>query len=595
MELCEDVQSRKTQLTNWHGIMSELFGMDRSMTVESTHDSSSGFASDVPSHTCSGINMSNFKENIRTDTGDSPFEMDSQILNAHISPCETKAQKSNRKCPISPKQPNHYNAHDLKMHYRMSTPSPLSYQSSGSFGTPPSFPQKVHKSRSSSSNTTEKSLHYFQMPSHPQTPVVGYKNPAYEYQLDKHMEQIQYNIKRIELQEEGYITKGSKYQHHTPSLFDLITDDIIVQIFSYLSSDQLCRASRVCQRWYRVGWDPLLWKQIVLNSELINVDKAIKYLTKRLSYNTPTVCVIVEKINLNKCEKLTDKGLHTIAKRCPELRQLKMQGCSNVTNHSLFEVVSYCVNLEYLDVTGCPCITCISLTPQIMEQATAHHLRQIYLRTLDMTDCYALEDDGLRVIAKHCIQLQFLYLRRCVRIGDNGLQYIAYYCSELKELSISDCKKVTDFGVCELAKIGTNLRYLSVAKCDKISDVGIIQLCKRCTKLRYLNLRGCEAVSDDSLDVLARNCSKIKSLDIGKCDVTDEGLNVLAQNCPQLKKLSLKSCEAITDNGVKFLAKSCRLLQQFNIQDCHLTVDAYRTIKKYCKSCFIEHTNLGFF
>lgn len=144
----------------------------------------------------------------------------------------------------------------------------------------------------------------------------------------------------------------------------------------------------------------------------------------------------------------------------------------NVENLMTYNLSENCWRVLFF-VLGCPCITRISLTPQIMQQATAHHLRQIYLRTLDMTDCYALEDEGLQVIATHCSQLQFLYLRRCVRIGDAGLQYIAYYCSGLKELSISDCKKVTDFGVCELAKIGTNLRYLSVAKCDKISDVGI--------------------------------------------------------------------------------------------------------------------------
>lgn len=602
MELCTDSGSCKKPLTDWHGVMSDLFGVDPSMTVESAHDSSSGFASDVPSYTYSGTNMSTFKGGMRSDASDSPFELNSRkYSDASDSPCETSPRKPHRNFTSSTlKQPNHYNAHDLNMHYRMSTPSPLSYRSSSSMGTPSSLSQKSQKSQYSHSNTSGQRHHPHQQPpqtpsSYPQTPVISYKNPAYEYQLDKHMEQIQYNIKRIELQEDCHVTKQSKYRHHKPSLFDLITDDVIVKIFSHLSSDQLCRASRVCQRWYRVVWDPLLWKRIVINSERINVDKAVKYLTKRLSYNTPTVCVIVEKINLNGCEKLTDKGLHTIAKRCPELRHLEIQGCSNVTNHSLFEVVSYCVNLEHLDVTGCPCITRISLTPQIMQQATAHHLRQIYLRTLDMTDCYALEDEGLQVIATHCSQLQFLYLRRCVRIGDAGLQFIAYYCSGLKELSISDCKKVTDFGVCELAKIGTNLRYLSVAKCDKISDVGIIQLCKHCTKLRYLNLRGCEAVSDDSMDVLARHCSKIKSLDIGKCDVTDEGLCVLAQNCPQLKKLSLKSCDAITDAGVKFVAKSCRQLQQFNIQDCHLTVDAYRTIKKNCKKCFIEHTNPGFY
>lgn len=334
--------------------------VDPSMTVESAHDSSSGFASDVPSYTYSGTNMSTFKGGIRSDASDSPCELNSRkYSDASDSPCETSPKKPpHRTFTSTPKQPNHYNAHDLNMHYRMSTPSPLSYRSSSSLGTPSSLSQKSQKSQYSHSNASNSRHHphhhhnNVQTPSYPQTPVISYKNPAYEYQLDKHMEQIQYNIKRIELQEDSHMTKPSKYRHHKPSLFDLITDDVIVKIFSHLPSDQLCRASRVCQRWYRVVWDPLLWKRIVINSERINADKAVKYLTKRLSYNTPTVCVIVEKINLNGCEKLTDKGLHTIAKRCPELRQLEIQGCSNVTNYSLFEVVSYCVNLEHLDVTG---------------------------------------------------------------------------------------------------------------------------------------------------------------------------------------------------------------------------------------------------
>lgn len=342
------------ETTDWCNDVNFPF-VDPSMTVESAHDSSSGFASDVPSYTYSGTNMSTFKGGMRSDASDSPFELNSRkYSDASDSPCETSTRKTHRNFTSTPKQPNHYNAHDLNMHYRMSTPSPLSYRSSSSIGTPSSLSQISQKSSQlSHSNTSNQQHHsHLQPPPYPQTPVISYKNPAYEYQLDKHMEQIQYNIKRIELQEDSHVTKGSKYRHHKPSLFDLITDDVIVKIFSYLSSDQLCRSSRVCQRWYRVVWDPLLWKQIVINSERINVDKAIKYLTKRLSYNTPTVCVIVEKINLNGCEKLTDKGLHSIAKRCPELRQLQIQGCSNVTNHSLFEVVSYCVNLEHLDVTG---------------------------------------------------------------------------------------------------------------------------------------------------------------------------------------------------------------------------------------------------
>lgn len=44
-------------------------------------------------------------------------------------------------------------------------------------------------------------------------------------------------------------------------------------------------------------------------------------------------------------------------------------------------------------------------------QATAFG-KQIFLRHLDMTDCFALDDAGLQIIASYCSQLVFLYLRR---------------------------------------------------------------------------------------------------------------------------------------------------------------------------------------
>lgn len=587
MMMTEAVYHRSKNLTDWNGVLEDLFGSDNSQKADSLHDSSSGFASDVPSYNSHGSNMSTFKGTpVISEVDRKPVERDRK-------PIERDREKGGKpppwpspSTPASYRNTPHYHPQDLNMHYRMSTPSPMSNRSVSSANT--------HSTASHISSHKSSSSYAPRIVSVP--PKISYKNPAYEYQLDKHMEEIQSNIKRIELQETDKLmsSKGTKYRTPRLSMFDLITDEVIVKIFSNLSSDQLSKSSRVCGRWYRLVWDPLLWKHIVIQSEGINVDKALKYLTKRLSFNTPTVCVLVESICLNGCERLSDKGLHTIAKRCSELRRLELQGCSNISNEALFEVTSYCVNLEHLDVTGCPCVTSISLTDQMLMQASAHHLRQIHLRFLDMTDCYALDDEGLRTVSLHCSHLRFLYLRRCVRIGDNGLQFIAHYCSGIRELSISDCRKITDFGLCELAKLD-DLRYLSVAKCDKVSDVGIIHITKHCRKLRYLNMRGCEAVSDDAMDVLARNCSRIRSLDIGKCDVTDEGLQVLAQNCSQLKKLSLKSCDAITDSGVKAIAKQCRNLQQLNIQDCHVTVDAYRAVKRYCKRCFIEHTNPGFY
>ena len=38
-----------------------------------------------------------------------------------------------------------------------------------------------------------------------------------------------------------------------------------------------------------------------------------------------------------------------------------------------------------------------------------------------MTDCYALDDAGLQIIASYCSQLVHLYLRRCSRVTDIGV------------------------------------------------------------------------------------------------------------------------------------------------------------------------------
>ncbi|KAK2146413.1 hypothetical protein LSH36_610g00011 [Paralvinella palmiformis] len=376
--------------------------------------------------------------------------------------------------------------------------------------------------------------------------------------------------------------------------FDIVPDDVVLRIFRYLTSDQLCRNCRVCLRWYNLVWDPVLWTSLRINDSIIDVDVALRTLTRRLSYETPSVCAIVEKINLSGCEKLTDRGLYTIARLCPDLRHLDLRGCLNISNIALFEVVSNCVNLEHLNVAGCVYVTCVCLTPEATIQAATYG-KQIYLHYLDMTDCRNLDDAGLQIIASYCNKLTNLYLRRCSKVTDIGVQYVANYCTSLREFSISDCHSVTDLGLRELSKLGTNLRYLSVAKCGQISDVGVRYLARYCTRLRYLNVRGCDAVSDDSVDALARCCGRLRSLDIGKCDITDDGLQSLARYSKQLRKLSIKCCDAVTDRGIVDLAMHCPDLQQFNIQDCNVSMDAYRTVKRHCKHCVIEHTNPAFY
>ncbi|KAM9164479.1 F-box/LRR-repeat protein 7 isoform 2-T2 [Pangshura tecta] len=133
---------------------------------------------------------------------------------------------------------------------------------------------------------------------------------------------------------------------------DRLPDHSMIQIFSFLPTNQLCRCARVCRRWYNLAWDPRLWRTIRLTGETINVDRALKVLTRRLCQDTPNVCLMLETVIVSGCRRLTDRGLYTIAQCCPELRRLEVSGCYNISNEAVFDVVSLCPNLEHLDVSN---------------------------------------------------------------------------------------------------------------------------------------------------------------------------------------------------------------------------------------------------
>jgi len=368
--------------------------------------------------------------------------------------------------------------------------------------------------------------------------------------------------------------------------FDALSNDVIVKIFQWLDTYDLLVLATVCRRFSKLIWHPMLWKTVSLKGDQINGDMALNCILRRLLGQSNEKTSSVERVMLSEGCKLTDKGMQVIIRKCPNVTHLQAQFSNTLTNQSIFDFVTKCTNLQHLDVTGCTQISCISLNAGIDTP------RKLLLQYLDLTDCAALDDVGLKTIVKNCPLLIYLYLRRCIMLTDTSLKHLPKFCIALKELSVSDCLNITDFGIYELARLGQTLRYLSVAKCQ-VSDVGLKYLARRCYKLRYLNCRGCEAVSDDSIIVLARSCSRLRSLDIGKCDASNSGLMALAESCPNLKKLSLKNCDMVSDEGLKYISYYCRGLQQLNIQDTHITAEGYKAVKKFCRKCIIQHNSIS--
>ncbi|KAK5617797.1 hypothetical protein CRENBAI_026562 [Crenichthys baileyi] len=363
--------------------------------------------------------------------------------------------------------------------------------------------------------------------------------------------------------------KSSKTPH--PPVKNLLPDHSILQIFSHLPTNQLCRCARVCRRWYNLAWDPRLWSTIRLSGELLHADRAIRVLTHRLCQDTPNVCLTLEIVVVNGCKGAPPVG--------PEILGPQMRPGKAATPGA-----------------GCSKVTCISLTQEASLQLSPLHGQQISIHFLDMTDCFSLEDEGLRTIASHCPRLTHLYLRRCSRLTDEALRHLALHCPSIRELSLSDCRLVGDFGLREVARLEGCLRYLSVAHCTRITDVGVRYVARYCPRLRYLNARGCEGLTDHGLGHLARSCPKLKSLDVGKCPlVSDSGLEQLAMYCQGLRRVSLRACESVTGRGLKALAANCCELQLLNVQDCEVSPEALRFVRRHCRRCIIEHTNPAFY
>ena len=91
--------------------------------------------------------------------------------------------------------------------------------------------------------------------------------------------------------------KGKKWSTstssaHKTSLFDRLSDDLLLRIFSLLTSSELAVCGRVCRRWHVLAWQPQLWSTIVLTGDNLSVDRALK-----VNYSTLSIYFIQQLID----------------------------------------------------------------------------------------------------------------------------------------------------------------------------------------------------------------------------------------------------------------------------------------------------------
>ena len=187
------------------------------------------------------------------------------------------------------------------------------------------------------------------------------------------------------------------------------------------------------------------------------------------------------------------------------------------------------------------------------------------LRTLDLSECNAITDQGVRSLV--CLTaLQTLHLSR-TDITDQGLQSLSCLTA-LKTLGLYNCPGITDQGLQPLTCL-TALQYLDLSHSAAFQS---LQSLPYLTALQVLDLSHCDAITDQGVRSVSF-LTALQELNLQGCtDITDQGVLSLS-TLTSLHSLDISFCKKITGQGMRSL--SClTALQTLNLSNCNV-IDQY--------------------
>ncbi|EOY09588.1 RNI-like superfamily protein isoform 4, partial [Theobroma cacao] len=189
----------------------------------------------------------------------------------------------------------------------------------------------------------------------------------------------------------------------------------------------------------------------------------------------------LESLNLNGCQKISDKGIEAITSCCHKLKVFSIYW-NNLSERSL--------------------------------QLVADHYQE--LESLNLTRCVKMTDSGLQQILIRCSFLRSLNLYALSSFTDETYKKISVL-SHLRFLDLCGAQNLSDEGLSCIAKC-KNLVSLNLTWCVRVTDMGVIAIAEGCTSLEFLSLFGIVGVTDKCLEALSKFCSNtITTLDVNGC------------------------------------------------------------------------------
>ena len=395
-----------------------------------------------------------------------------------------------------------------------------------------------------------------------------------------------------------------------PALRNVMSTDLLFNIFSKFSFEQKIKAAQVCQTWKDVVYHKSMWRNITIylsyDLEEHYVDTILPNLVKRNI--TDVSCSISQepnreenRFNMNMLFKqmtsLKSIDIFLLVQsrnRLSELFLFDMPQLTaiKITGDQLWKTINNCVTL-------CQNLESLTLDNAINEfpygdnllRYIAKNLRKLRSLCLDIS-ADSLTDIGIGYLTgctasdTECSsnmhpQLETLEIQKC-RITDQGLQYISSGFHSLKQFRTSS-KHITNRGVGYLANMKCLKKLeLYLHNCSNINEECLRLLSDAESNISCLKLfSNGSQFGDKALEIIGQSQLPLEVLWVADWNITDEGFRHLEKHGQNIIDLRLENCGSITDKSLEIIAEKFTALRCLDIGRCrNITGQGVRKLKK---------------
>ena len=237
-----------------------------------------------------------------------------------------------------------------------------------------------------------------------------------------------------EISEKHFQQDSEKRENFCP--FDVLPEEIVINIFSFLTVQELCKyVSVVCKKWLHYSKCPLLRQRLSF------LESNREFSLEEISDFIRSKCPLLKDLCLQPRTELSLYGCSILAQSCPFLQTLSLPFSDQVTGNILDQFVTFCPNLRDMNLEGC------AVTDHCLEG-----LSKLLLRKLNVSHCTHLTDNGLKFLSTECHQLCHLNFDGVQWITHDAIAVLVENCCVRLEHLWLDGENMMDYTVELIAK-----------------------------------------------------------------------------------------------------------------------------------------------